>query len=224
MSSSDAKRINVAARASALSRAQVDEVEGELRAFHPHVILLPEWVETHGDQDRSTSLRTLPKNDFFTREVDAKVLEGLCRIAVHSAKDLPETLPRGLKLVALTQGIDPRDALVFREGMSLETFPRGARIGTSSARRDAMLQELRPDLVCSDVRGTIEERLKLIDQGVIDGLVVAEAALIRLKLTHLPRRILEGDTAPLQGRLAILAREDDEEMRTLFACLDQSVS
>lgn len=224
MSSSDAKKINVAARSSALSKAQVSEVEGELRAFHPHVIFSPEWIQTHGDQDRSTSLRSLPKSDFFTREVDAKVLAGACRVAVHSAKDLPEILPMGLKLVALTRGVDPRDALVFRKGQALETLPRDARIGTSSARRDELLRSMRPDLICTDVRGTIEERLKLIDQGVIDGLVVAEAALIRLGLTHLPRLILEGETAPLQGRLAILAREDDEEMDALFACLDHGVS
>lgn len=224
MPSSDASGVKVAARASPLSRAQVEEVERELRTFHPYVNFSPEWVQTHGDQDRSTSLRALGKSDFFTREVDAKVLAGACRVSVHSAKDLPESFPKGLKLLALTRGVDPRDALVFREEMSFKTLPRGARIGTSSGRRDEMLKAMRSDFICTDVRGTIEERLELIDQGVIDGLVVAEAALIRLGLTHLPRLILEGETAPLQGRLAILAREDDEEMHTLFACLDHGVS
>jgi hydroxymethylbilane synthase len=175
------------------------------------------WIETRGDLDLTTSLRHLDKTDFFTREIDALLLKGECRIAIHSAKDLPEPLPTGLVRIALTTGVDPRDALVLRPG---ETLHSGARVATSSLRREQQIQALYPAVCCVDIRGTIEARLQLLDRGEFDALVVAEAALIRLGLTHLPRQLLQGPAAPLQGRLAVLSREGDEEMRHLFSCLD----
>src|SRR6185503_13101260 len=146
-------------------------------------------------------------------EIDALLLQGGCRIAIHSAKDLPEPLPAGLKLVALTRGVDPSDALVF-----LKPLPCNALIGTSSERRAATIRDVYPTFRCIDVRGTIQQRLALLEERVLDGLVVAEAALIRLQLQ--PNRIpLPGQTAPQQGRLAVVAREDDTEMQELFSCL-----
>lgn len=204
--------LKVGARASPLSRAQVQEVYQELRLHHA-VLFEPLWIQTVGDRDLTTALRTLDKTDFFTREIDALLLQGGCRIAIHSAKDLPEPLPEGLKLVALTRGVDPSDALVF-----LEPLPPHARIGTSSERRVATIRDAYPTFRCVDVRGTIQHRLALLEERVIDGLVVAEAALIRLQLQ--PHRIpLPGQTAPLQGRLAVIARQNDIEMHELFACL-----
>lgn len=204
--------IPVAARASKLSRAQFQEVANAL----PHISFTPVFVETSGDLDLKTSLRSLGKSDFFTKEVDALLLSGVCRIAIHSAKDLPDPLPKGLALIALTAGVDPADALVLREGEALETLPSGARIGTSCERREKSVLALRSDLQCVDIRGTIERRLELLDTGEVDGVVMAEAALIRLGLTHRNRMRLEGETAPLQGKLAIVAREEDLEMRQLF--------
>jgi hydroxymethylbilane synthase len=217
------KYYTVAARASKLSQAQVKEVEEEIRKFHPEIFLEPLWVTTTGDKDLSTSLRTLDKSDFFTREIDALLLQEKCRIAVHSAKDLPEPLPEGLKIVALTQGVDPSDSLVMPEGKSLTSLPKGARIGVSSLRREKKIQELRADFVGIDIRGTIDARLEILNSGKIDALIVAEAALIRLGLNHLNRLKLEGETAPLQGKLAILARSDDLEMEELFSLLDTTI-
>lgn len=205
-------RIKIGARGSSLSRAQVQEVYEELKAHHD-VLFEPIWVDTTGDTDLTTSLTTLDKTDFFTRQIDALLVQGGCRIAIHSAKDLPEPLAEGLKLVALTRGVDPSDALVF-----LESLPLHARIGTSSARRVATMRDLYPSFRCVDVRGTIQRRLALLEERVIDGLVVAEAALIRLHLQP-PRIRLPGPTAALQGRLAVIARENDIEMQELFACL-----
>ncbi len=147
------------------------------------------------------------------------LLQGTIRVAVHSAKDLPDPLPEGLSLIALTKGVDPRDSLVFREGMDLYSLPPNAKIGTSSLRREEMIRSLRSDLIFVDIRGTIEERLSLLERGVVAGLVVAEAAIIRVRLEIPNRQILPGETALHQGRLAILAREEDEEMKTLFAPL-----
>ena len=143
-----------------------------------------------------------------------------CRIAIHSAKDLPDPLPKGLSIIALTRGIDPCDSLVFRSEEGLDTLPSGAIIATSSARREEAVKSLRTDLSFQDIRGTIEQRLQKLNDGLVDGVVIAEAALIRLGLTHLNRIKLTADTAPLQGKLAILAREDDLEMKSFFSCLD----
>lgn len=160
------------------------------------------------------------KTDFFTREIDQLLLKGECRIAIHSAKDLPEPLPQGLTIAAITQGVDPSDSLVLHPGATLRTLPPHARVGVSSERREKTLRSLRLDLKPVDVRGTIAKRLELLEKGEIDALVVAEAALIRLGLTHLNRLKLPGQTAPLQGKLAVVARADDQEMFHLFACLN----
>lgn len=179
------------ARSSPLSRAQVEEIRQEF-GFDFEVI----WVETTGDRDRETSLRTLEKTDFFTRELDQMLLNGHIDAAIHSAKDLPDPLPQGLVLAALSKGLDPRDSLVIkREPIRL--------VATSSMRREEAVRSLYPHCQFVDLRGTIEERL----QKDVDGVVVAEAALIRLKLD--PKRIfLPGLAAPLQGKLAIVCHEN----------------
>lgn len=214
------RTIIAGARSSPLSRAQLEEVAEELSRFHADWKIAPLWMDTLGDKDQKTSLRSLDKTDFFTRELDELLLRGGCRIAVHSAKDLPSPIPKGLKIAAVTRGVDPADALVFRTGARLETLPAGAKIATSSQRREEMVKQLRPDLTFIDVRGTIGKRLSQLEEGKADGVVVAEAALIRLKLTHLNRMLLPGETAEGQGRLAVVAREDDQEMLALFAPLD----
>ncbi|MCE5317947.1 MAG: uroporphyrinogen-III synthase, partial [Parachlamydia sp.] len=173
-----------------------------------------------GDKDKTTSLRTLEKTDFFTKEIDTMLLSGECRIGIHSAKDLPEPIPEGLAIIALTRGVDPADVLIMRSGDTFSSLKQGAVIATSSERREMMVRSLRSDLRFIDLRGTIGERLEKLNSGEADGVVVAEAALIRLKLTHLNRMILPGETAVHQGQLAILARQDDQEMARLYACLD----
>jgi hydroxymethylbilane synthase len=203
--------ITVGARGSNLSKAQMWEVHRELIRYHPHVTFHPTWVTTQGDHDKKTSLRHLEKTDFFTREIDERQLQGEFRIAIHSAKDLPDPLMKGLCIVAVTQGVDSGDVVVYNEAL-----PQGAVIATSSQRREEMVRAWRKDFRFVDVRGTIEERLKQLDEGHFDGLVMAEAALIRLGLTHRCRLRLEGETAPLQGKLAIVALEEDQAMRELF--------
>lgn len=213
-------KIKVGARASPLALAQCEEVLSALKVHHPHVVFDLQKVQTIGDKDKQTSLRTLSKTDFFTKEIDAMLLRGECRIGVHSAKDLPEPIPEGLSIVALTRGVDPADALVMRPGELFSTLKKGAIIATSSERREMVVRCLRPDLRFMDLRGTIGERLEKLNSGEADGVVVAEAALIRLGLTSLNRIILPGETTAHQGQLAIVARQGDLEMASLFACLD----
>lgn len=152
--------ISVAARGSALSRAQVKEVLQDWC----DIDFAMTWVATTGDKDLYTSLRTLEKTDFFTREIDLLQLAGGCRLSIHSAKDLPEPLAKGLQVVAITKGVAPYDVLVFRDGENLGKLPLNSVIGTSSLRREEAIRRLRPDLVCVDIRGTIEARLALLDQ------------------------------------------------------------
>lgn len=197
------------ARSSPLSRAQVKEFLDEYRSLPAAFEFV--WVETTGDLDRKVSLRTLGKTDFFTRELDELLLLKKIRLAVHSAKDLPDPLPSGLFLAALTKGQDPRDSLVF-----FQPLPSRPRIATSSERREEAVRCLYPETEFVDIRGTVEERLDVIRAGRADGVVIAEAALVRLGLAHLPRVFLPGETTPGQGRLALVIREDDEEMRLLL--------
>lgn len=201
-------------RSSPLARAQFDEVQKIAGG-----LLQPVWVETIGDKDQTTSLRNLGKTDFFTRELDQMLLDKSIQIAIHSAKDLPDPLPVNLGLVGLTASLDPRDSLVLRASDTVQKLPLGAKIAVSSERREAAVKKLRSDFCFVDVRGAIEKRLSLLDTAEADGVVVAEAALIRLKLQHLNRIFLEGPSAPLQGCLAIVAREEDREMRDWFATL-----
>ncbi len=204
--------ITVGARGSRLSKAQVEEVYQEIKLFFPEIRFVPTWIPTRGDQDKKTSLKTLEKTNFFTDEVDRRQVAGEFQISIHSAKDLPDPLHPELEVIAFTKGVDPSDSLVVREF----PIPQGARIGTSSERREAFLKNWREDLVCVDVRGTIDERLKLLDEGELDGIVVAEAALIRLKQTERSRLHLDWETAKMQGRLAIIARKNDTHMVNIF--------
>jgi hydroxymethylbilane synthase len=212
--------VTVGARNSRLSHEQVLEVWREITVFHPDLRFQPVWTVTGGDIDKTTPLWKVSKTDFFSREIDEKLLQGKCRIAIHSAKDLPLPVPQGLSLIALTQGVDPRDSLVMNPMATLETLPPNAKVGTSSKRREEVLKNLREDLRAVDIRGTIDERLELLHTGAVDAVIIAEAALTRLKLTHENRVFLDHVTEALQGRLAVIARTDDREIASLFAPID----
>ena len=213
-------KIIVGARGSKLSVTQVEEILEALTSHASEVEFEPVWVKTTGDLDLKSSLRPMDKTNFFTKEIDQMLLDGKCQVAIHSAKDLSDPLPKGLKLIALTKGKDPSDSLVMREGEALETLKKNGVVGSSSVRRDKMIQGLRPDLHSVEVRGTIEKRLEKLFSGEIDALVVARAALIRLGLDSLNHISLPGETASLQGKLAVIAKEEDEEMVQLFTPLD----
>lgn len=213
-------QISVAARDSRLSYAQVREVQQELQMIYPNSVFVPTWIRTTGDDRLDLSLRFLSKTDFFTKEVDQLVLSGTCRIGIHSAKDLPDPLEQGLKIVAITKGVDARDVLVLPPHQTIDTLPQKARIATSSLRREKAIKGLREDLICVDIRGVIEARLACLDREEIDGLVVAEAALIRLGLIYLNRVFLPTEVAAFQGRLAVVARRDDPEMLQTFSAIN----
>lgn len=212
--------VQVGARASPLSQIQVREIYTALYHHHTRVCFDLHYLSTVGDRDQKTSLRMLDRTDFFTQEIDAWVLEAAGRVGIHSAKDLPSPLRQGLELFCLTRGLDPSDSLVLRPQETLQSLKSGAKIATCSSRREEVVKQLRADLSFCDLRGTIEQRLAKLDKGEADGVVVAEAALIRLGLTHLNRLQLPGTTAQGQGQLAVVGREDDQSLKALFSCLD----
>ena len=202
--------IRVASRKSPLALKQVEEIFRGL----PHLTYSLTAIDTMGDLDKLTSLRTLEKTDFFTRELDALLLAGAADIAIHSAKDLPDPLPQGLEVIALTACIDPRDSLVFKT-----MLPENPLVATSSKRREEAVLELIKKARFCDIRGTISERLEALGKDV-DAVVIAEAALIRLNLTHLSRFYLPGETAACKGQLAVVARTDHQILHPLFSPID----
>ena len=210
-------KVTVGLRDSTLSLKQFEELRALLNS---NCQLKPLPMKTVGDHQLSISLRSLGKTNFFTKEIDEMLLAKRCRIGLHAAKDLPESLPKGLELIALTSGITPLDCLLFRKNGGLQKIRTGGRVGSSSLRRDAAVKLMRQDLICVDIRGSIENRIDQLYSRKIEALVVAEAALIRLKLTHLNRIPLLGSTAPLQGKLAVVARKGDLEMAKLFKPID----
>ncbi len=197
------KKIRIISRQSQLALLQVEELVKEAGITDYELIK----TTSYGDRHKEVSLMDEGlAQDFFTRELDEALLEGRADIAVHSAKDLPNPLPDGIELLALTEGKDPSDSLVARDGLTLATLPAGSKVGTSSAQRKEELLKVRPDLVVVPIRGTIEERIAQVDSGSVNALIVATCALDRLGLSHRATERLPFKTHPLQGKLAVTGR------------------
>ena len=204
------RKIRIISRESPLALLQVEE------AMSLAGITDYEVIETASYGDRHKEVSLMEEGiaaDFFTRELDEALLEGRADIAVHSAKDLPYPLPPGIEVLALTSGRDPGDSLVARGGLTLATLPPGSRVGTSSAQRKAELLSVRQDVEVVPIRGTIEERIALVDRGEIDALIVATCALDRLGLSHRATERLPFKTHPLQGKLAVTGRLKIENLK-----------
>ncbi|MFO1021346.1 MAG: hydroxymethylbilane synthase [Planctomycetales bacterium] len=216
-------RVRIATRSSRLALWQAEHVAALLRAAAPdcHVELI--HVSTIGDRNLTGSLRTLGSFGVFTREVQNVVLNGDADLAVHSLKDLPTDEVPGLALSGVPAREETSDALILPLGSSAtkdwKSLPQGARIGTGSLRRRAQLLHQRPDLQFLEVRGNVETRLRKLDEGEYEALILAEAGLRRLELAE---RISERLTPPLmycavgQGALGLECRADDSPLRKLL--------
>ncbi|MDO8603724.1 MAG: hydroxymethylbilane synthase [Candidatus Omnitrophota bacterium] len=215
----------IGTRTSLLALKQVEEVLGLLGTFYPDMKVKVIGIDTYGDKDNITPISKIEGTDFFTREIDEALLKEEIDFAVHSAKDIPDILSPGLSIAAFTWCLDPDDALISRDGKKLEELPDGARIGTSSRRRKDGLKRLRPGLHIVDIRGNIEQRLKMLEENNLDGIVIAACALMRLGLeSRITQRIAARDIKPhpMQGRLAIVTRQDEKDLAGLFSALDDS--
>ncbi len=209
--------LKVAARDSNLSKKQVEEMSRHLKNYWPDLQIETLYLKSFGDLNHGISLRDSTFDDLFTKEIDQQLFSEKVEITIHSAKDLPKNLDPRLQVYWLTPSICPYDAIVFKERFSLATIPERGVILASSERREAMIKQLRSDLVVLDVRGTIEERIEKLNQKEVYGVVIAEAALIRLGLTHLNRQIVSDVLHPMQGRLAVVGLKNNPAIEALFA-------
>lgn len=213
----------IGTRRSPLALKQAEELLCALKAFYPDINAEIAGIDTYGDKDRTTPIPEIEGTDFFTKEIDEALLKSEIDFAVHSAKDLPDNLREGLIIAAITASVDPYDVLVSKSGLKLNQLPYGAKIGTSSIRRKEQLKKFRSDFQIVNIRGNIEERLKLLDASDLAAIVIAAAGLIRLDLENritqrIPFEILKPH--PLQGALTIVTRENDKEIIGLFSKLD----
>jgi hydroxymethylbilane synthase len=183
-----------------------------------------EVIQTRGDQVQDRPLPEIGGKGLFTEALDRALVEGRIDLAVHSLKDLPTGAQAGLQISCIPEREDPRDVLVGPPGraVTMATLPAAAVVGTSSLRRRALLAAFRPDLRAESVRGNLDTRLRKLDEGRYDALLLAAAGLRRLGLGHRVAEALERTAwlpAPGQGALAVVTRADDSEMRILLAQL-----
>lgn len=209
-------KVRLICRNSRLSLVQAEEV----RSFLPEIDFIINAIASFGDKNKQIPLEHCNISDFFTRELDEALLKNEADIAVHSAKDLPYPIPSGLEVIALTKGKDSSDSLVSRDNLRLSRLPANPRIGTSSVLRAESIKQIRPDARIVSIRGTIEERIALIDKGIVDAVVIATCALQRLNLDSEISEILPFETHPLQGHLAVVARTGDHNLKELFKATD----
>ena len=204
--------IKIISRKSQLAKVQVKEI---INMF-PSVNFDIQYADTFGDNHKKISLLTNKKSDIFTDTIDRKILEEKADFAVHSAKDLPFPLNKKLQVVALTKAYNKSDALISKNNIKLNQLQSKARVGTSSVSRKAQLLTLRPDIIPVSIRGNIEERIELVDNGEIDAAIIATCALTRLGLQNRMSEILPFKTHPLQGNLAVTAKHGRTDLIKMF--------
>jgi len=214
--------LRIATRESPLALWQANFVKDALNQHHPalSVELVP--MTTRGDQILDSPLAKVGGKGLFVKELEKAMLDGRADIAVHSMKDVPMEFPEGLGLAVICEREDPADAFVSNDYRSLKELPQGARVGTSSFRRQCQLKEQRPDLEILDLRGNVGTRLGKLDSGGYDGIILAAAGLIRLGLAERIRERLAYELslpAGGQGAVGIECRNDDLETLKLLDCL-----
>jgi hydroxymethylbilane synthase len=222
------RKVVIGTRGSKLALRQTEWVRFRLEAAHPGIEVHIKLITTRGDRATDISLPKLGEQGkgLFTKELEEEMLAGLIDLAVHSLKDLPTELPQGLHIGAICERQEPRDALIARPGInSFQGLPEGARIGTSSLRRKVQALALRPDLRLEAARGNVDTRLRKLDQGLYDAMILAAAGLIRLGLQDRLTELLSPQImlpAIGQGALAIETRRDDEKINQLVRALDHA--
>jgi len=219
------QRLRIATRKSPLALWQTQHVAARLRAAHPglEVELVP--MSTRGDQVLDRSLAAIGGKGLFLKELELAMQRGEADCAVHSLKDVPMELEPGFALAAILARADHADAFVSNAHDGIPSLPRGARVGTSSLRRQAQLRALRPDLELLDLRGNVNTRLAKLDAGEYDAIVLACAGLQRLGFESRIRARLDAPgwlPAPAQGAIAIECRDGDAGVLALCAALDDA--
>ena len=221
--------LRIGTRGSPLALAQANEIRGRLAAIHAISVdrIKLDVIRTTGDAIRDRPLAQAGGKGLFTKEIDDALLAGVIDLGVHSAKDLPTTLPSGLAIAAVPPREDARDAFISLTAKALRDLRPGAIVGTASLRRQALLKRLRPDLTVVNFRGNVETRLRKLEEGVVDATLLALAGLRRLGLVEKATAVLAIDEflpAVGQGCLAVVARADDTRVLPLIAPLNNTMS
>jgi hydroxymethylbilane synthase len=212
-------RVRIGTRGSALALWQAEHVKARLEALGHEVAL--HKIVTTGDRLQDRRLELVGGKGAFLKEIEEALVAREVDLAVHSLKDVPTALPEGLVLCAFLERADARDALVT-DGRTLAQLPAGARVGTTSLRRRAVLGALRPDLEVQDLRGNVDTRLRRLREGAFDAIVLAMAGLTRLGRANEVSEPLDARRfvpAPGQGAIALECREDDAVVREAAAAL-----
>lgn len=222
-----ARRVRIATRKSALALWQARHVAQRLLASHARLEteLIP--LSTRGDQMLETPLARIGGKGLFLKELERAMLDGEADIAVHSMKDVPVEMTPGLCIGAFLERANPCDAWLSRDGVSLDDLAPGARVGTSSLRRQCQLLARRPDLRVESLRGNVNTRVEKLDAGAYEAIILAAAGLQRLGLAHrITAELLPPDwlPAPAQGVIGVQCREEDEDTTALLAALDDEMA
>lgn len=221
------KQIRIGTRGSALALWQAEWVKSELEKRYPGIVITLTKIKTTGDKILDVPLAKVGGKGLFVKEIEEAMLRGEIDIAVHSMKDVPTFFPKGLHLSAITKREDPRDALISRSGAGFKDLPKGARIGTSSLRRQAQLMNIRPDLVIQQLRGNVDTRLRKLGEGQFDAIILAAAGVKRLGLEEKVTEYLDPEIsipAIGQGALGIECREDDKELNDIVSFFNHAES
>jgi hydroxymethylbilane synthase len=217
------RRIVIATRESALALWQAHHIESRLLALHAGLTVEIRGMSTEGDRALDATLSKLGGKGLFVKELEEALARGEADIAVHSVKDVPMELMPGHVIGAIPERADPRDAFVSNRYSSLAGVPAGACVGTSSLRRESQLRALRPDLITKPLRGNVPTRLRKLDEGGYDAIILAAAGLKRLGLSGRITALLtleESLPAAGQGALGIECRAERDDVLLLIAPLD----
>jgi len=217
--------IRIATRKSPLAMWQAEYVRDRLMEIHPSLTVELLGMSTQGDKILDSPLAKIGGKGLFVKELEQRMLDGGADIAVHSMKDVPVEFPEGLHLSVICEREDPRDAFVSNNYTSLEALPQGAKVGTSSMRRQCQIRAIRPDLQILDLRGNVNTRLRKLDEGKYDAIILAAAGLIRLGFEDRITQTLETEVslpAIGQGAVGIECRSDDERINSLIAPLNDT--
>jgi hydroxymethylbilane synthase len=215
--------LRIATRQSRLALWQAEHVAARLRALHPDldVVLVP--MTTQGDRVTDRALAEVGGKGLFIKELELALQENRADIAVHSMKDVPTEMPEGMSIVVMLERADAHDAFVSRRFATFDELPQGARVGTSSLRRQCQLKAARPDLQMLLLRGNVETRLRKLDEGLYDAIILASAGLQRLGLEQRitqPIAFVRSLPAVGQAIVGIECRSDDRRSIALVAPLN----
>lgn len=217
------KRIRIATRESALALWQASYVKDLLLSHIPDLQVVIIGMTTRGDEILDVPLSKVGGKGLFVKELETALFEGTADIAVHSMKDVPMELPEGMSIATICERADPRDAFVSNNYRNLEALPAGAKLGTSSVRRRSQICALRPDLEYVDLRGNVGTRLRKLDEGSYDAILLAVAGLERLELSdRITDKLPVESSIPAagQGAVGIECRSDDRETLSVIQLLN----